>query len=120
MLLPTSWHILGTAALLALAGCGGPKTAAPPAAGEAVAEFRAVFAERKASMIRQPSIAGQELELVMEGLDSKAEAYGAPFDGWLQETRKIRDQWGDRPKKSDVSEGIEALEQLFAEPAGQL
>ena len=111
--LPPFWR---TAAflLLALVGCGGPKTAAMPSAGTAVTEFRSLFAERKTTMARQPSRAGEELDLVIEALAAKAETYGDPFEQWLEEVRRVREQWGTRPKKADVTQGIELLEQTFA------
>jgi len=108
------WQIAVATALLAMFGCGGPKTVAPPSVGEAKAEFLSLFAERKSTMARQPAFAGQELELIIEALASKAEAYGDPFTDWLEEVRRVREQWGARPKKADVSEGVKQLEQAFA------
>ncbi len=102
--------------LFLVSGCGGPKTAAPPAAADAVTEFREFFKERAESIALAPATAAEELSFVMESLAGKAEAYGEPFVGWLSQTREVLEKWGSRPKKEAVTKDLELLQQHFASP----
>jgi len=95
-----------------MAGCGGPKTAAPPTSAEAVAAFSAELSGRIDSVAAAPATAVREIDLAIESLAGYAASQGEPFSSWLAAAREVRATWGPNPSKAAVEQGLSRLRAL--------
>lgn len=95
-----------------MAGCGGPKTAAPPTSAEAVAAFSVELSGRIDSVAAAPATAVREIDLAIESLAGYAASQGEPFSSWLAAAREVRAAWGPNPSKAAVAQGLSRLRAL--------
>jgi hypothetical protein len=98
--------------MCAAAGCGGPKTVAPPTNAEAVDAFRTEFVGRIDSVSAAPATAVHEIDLAIESLAGYSASQGEPFSSWLAVAREVRTAWGPNPSKAAVDQGLERLRTL--------
>lgn len=96
-----------------VAGCGGPKTVAPPTNAEAVSAFKAELSGRLDSVAATPATAVHEIDLAIESLAGYAASQGEPFSSWLTVAQEVRTGWGPNPSRAAVDQGLDRLRNLF-------